>query len=137
VEFNELRRRVPGLSDVAQQMPYVAKVADKWSVPSLIRHPRLFQSPDDSTLNAETIPRFEAMLTTDVRDPRLVGDLIGFVGNGRLWLSLDLASARPVDSLCALIDAEVRQVLKRRGGQRLLDHCRQAPVMPRIILSWM
>jgi hypothetical protein len=97
---------------VTQQLLAVAKVADKWGIPSLIRHPRLFQAPDNSTLNADTIPQFEQVLTTDVRDPRLVGDLNSFVGDGRLWLSIDLASTRSVDSVCSVVDAEVRRALK-------------------------
>lgn len=73
--FNELRRVMPELP-VAEQLMTIGRFQQKWGLSSLARHPGLFQGHDNSVLNAKTIPRFESILTSDVRSVRLFEKLI-------------------------------------------------------------
>ncbi len=153
-EFNDLRRRVPTLHDGVERMLEVWKVAEKWKVPSLLRHAPLFHWKRDDfrkllsmpsdfresflghdselwkpfsehdalELSSETLPVFENILTADVGDPRLVGDVSSAVEGSTLILWVDMASDRPVDSLLALVEKELRRFAKERPrGRRRLD----------------
>lgn len=64
-------------------------------------------------LSSATIPVFERILTSDVRDSRLVQDVSSVTTGDKLIVWLNLASHRPVDSLCALVDARARNAINQ------------------------
>jgi hypothetical protein len=85
-------------------------------VPFLVRYPNLFQKRDDTLLSADTIPKFESMVTADVRPARLLNDVDSFRDASRLYICVDLNCDRTVESLCALIEEEVRRAFRERQG---------------------
>ncbi len=74
-EFNELLRVVPELP-FTEQVSKIVRFDQKWDVPFLIRHQRLFQGRDSLILSNKTVKDFEKELLKDTRSGRLLKNLI-------------------------------------------------------------
>jgi hypothetical protein len=124
-EFNELRKLVAQEDDIGAQLDRMRKFEDRWAVPFLVRYPKLFQKRDDTLLSADTISKFESMVTADVRPARLLNDVDSFRDASRLYICVDLNCDRTVESLCALIEEEVRRAFRERQGNALRSRTRE------------
>jgi hypothetical protein len=120
-EFNELRSRVRRIGDFLKQLSEVAAFESRWGIECIACHPALYQRPDDRVLDSSTVPHFEKILTSDLYQVKLIGDIGSFTADGRLWLHIDLNSNRTVDSVLAVVEQEIRRSFPKRKKRKRLD----------------